>query len=203
MFNKIIVVGNLTRDIELRYTNGGTALAKTAIGTTRKFTANGERKEEVCFVDITFFGRSAEIANQYLRKGSKCLVEGRLMFEQWTDQAGQKRSKHSVTVESMQMLDSKNDGQSSGGYNTPDMDEHQGMTPSFGGSESQNAPSRPQVNNYPAGNKQPQGQPSYGGKQQGAYNNPSSRPTQPSAQPNYQPQTSIPEYDIDEDEIPF
>jgi single-strand DNA-binding protein len=111
MFNKIILVGNLTRDIELKYTNGGTALAKTAVATTRKFTTNGERKEEVCFVDITFFGRSAEIANQYLRKGSKCLVEGRLMFEQWTDQQGQKRSKHSVTVESMQMLDTKAESQ--------------------------------------------------------------------------------------------
>lgn len=209
MFNKIILVGNLTRDIELRYTNGGTALAKTAIATTRKFTSNGERKEEVCFVDITFFGRSAEIANQYLRKGSKCLVEGRLMFEQWTDQAGQKRSKHSVTVESMQVLDSKADSQNAGAYNTPATEANQGMTPSFGGSESYNAPSQPQQNNYQTGNQpqstqQPQGQPSYGGQQQqGGYNNPSSQPTQPSAQPNYQPQTSIPEYDIDEDEIPF
>jgi len=111
MFNRSVLVGNLTKDIELRYTNGGTALAKTAIATTRKFTSNGERKEEVCFIDITFFGRSAEIANQYLRKGSKCLVEGRLMFEQWTDQSGQKRSKHSVTVENMVMLDSKKDSQ--------------------------------------------------------------------------------------------
>jgi len=58
-------------------------------------------------VDITFFGRSAEVANQYLRKGSKILVEGRLVFEQWTDQNGQKRSKHGVTVDVMQMLDSK------------------------------------------------------------------------------------------------
>jgi len=108
MFNKIILVGSLTRDIELRYTNGDTALAKTAIATNKKFKKqDGTSSEEVCFVDITFFGRSAEIANQYLRKGSKCLIEGRLMFEQWTDQAGQKRSKHGVTVESMQMLDSK------------------------------------------------------------------------------------------------
>ena len=196
MFNKIILVGNLTRDIELRYTNGGTALAKTAIATTRKFTANGEKKEEVCFVDITFFGRSAEIANQYLRKGSKCLVEGRLMFEQWTDQAGQKRSKHSVTVESMQMLDSKADSQNAGGYNTPAQDNTQGMTQSFGGSEAYNAPQQ-QQNSYQAP-QQPQG----GQQQQGGYN-PPSQPTQPPAQPNYQPQTSIPEYDIDEDEIPF
>jgi len=108
MYNKIILVGNLTRDIEIRYSQSGMAIAKTAIATSRKFKSNtGEQKEEVCFVDITFFGRSAEVANQYLRKGSKILVEGRLMFEQWSDQNGQKRSKHSVTVETMQMLDSK------------------------------------------------------------------------------------------------
>ena len=108
MYNKIILVGNLTRDIEMRFSQGGMAIAKTAIATSRKFKSNtGEQKEEVCFVDITFFGRSAEIANQYLRKGSKILVEGRLVFEQWTDQNGQKRSKHGVTVDVMQMLDSK------------------------------------------------------------------------------------------------
>ena len=109
MFNKIILVGNLTRDIELRYSQTGMGIAKSAIATSRKFSTNGEKKEEVCFVDITFFGRSAEVANQYLRKGSKILVEGRLTFEQWVDQNGQKRSKHSVTVETMQMLDSKSD----------------------------------------------------------------------------------------------
>ena len=112
MFNKIILVGNLTRDIEMRYTQGGMAISNTAIATSRKFTKNGERAEEVCFVDITFFARSAEIANQYLRKGSKILVEGRLNFDQWVDQNGQKRSKHSVVVEAMQMLDSKGDAQS-------------------------------------------------------------------------------------------
>ena len=113
MFNKIILVGNLTRDIELRYSQGGSAIAKTAIATTRKFTSNGEKKEEVCFVDITFFSRSAEVANQYLRKGSKILVDGRLKLDQWVDKEGQKRSKHSVIVEVMQMLDSKNDNQQS------------------------------------------------------------------------------------------
>lgn len=119
MYNKVILVGNLTRDIELKYSSGGMGIAKTAIATSRKFTTNGEKKEEVCFVDITFFGRSAEVANQYLRKGSKILAEGRLNFEQWVDQNGQKRSKHSVTVETMQMLDSKgsaDDGASGGGY---------------------------------------------------------------------------------------
>lgn len=111
MFNKIILVGNLTRDIEMKYSQGGMAIASTALATTRKFTSNGEKKEETCFVDVTFFARSAEIANQYLRKGSKILVEGRLNFDQWTDQNGQKRSKHSVVVETMQMLDSKSDDQ--------------------------------------------------------------------------------------------
>ena len=115
MYNKIIQVGNLTRDIELRYSGSGMAIAKSAVATTRKFTSNGEKKEEVCFTDITFFGRSAEVANQYLRKGSKVLIEGRLQFDQWTDQNGGKRSKHSIAVESMQMLDSKNDSQSQGG----------------------------------------------------------------------------------------
>ncbi len=114
MFNKIILVGNLTRDIEIRYSQSGVGIAKTAIATSRKFTSNGEKKEEVCFVDITFFGKSAEVANQYLRKGSKILVEGRLNFEQWADQNGGKRSKHSVIAESMQMLDSKSDNQQQG-----------------------------------------------------------------------------------------
>ncbi len=112
MYNKVILVGNLTRDIELRYTQGGMAIASSALATSRKFTQNGEKKEEVCFIDITFFARSAEIANQYLRKGSKILIEGRLNFEQWSDQNGQKRSKHSVVVETMQMLDSKADANS-------------------------------------------------------------------------------------------
>ena len=123
MFNKIILAGNLTRDIELRYTQGGTAVASTAIATSRKFKAqDGTQKEEVCFVDITFFGRTAEIANQYLKRGSKVLVEGRLKLDQWTDQNGGKRSKHSVTIDNLQMLGSKDDNQGGGNsnnYNQP------------------------------------------------------------------------------------
>ena len=115
MYNKVVLVGNLTRDIELRYSQSGMAIAKTAIATSRKFTSNGEKKEETMFVDLTFFGRSGEVANQYLRKGSKVLIEGRLQFDQWVDQNGGKRSKHSVAVESMQMLDSKGDNPSQGG----------------------------------------------------------------------------------------
>ena len=112
MFNKVILAGNLTRDIEIRYTQSGSAIGSTAIATTRKFkSATGEQKEETLFIDLTFFGRTAEIANQYLRKGSKILVEGRLKFDQWTAQDGSKRSKHSVTVENLQMLGNRDDNQ--------------------------------------------------------------------------------------------
>ncbi|KAA6225256.1 MULTISPECIES: single-stranded DNA-binding protein [unclassified Campylobacter] len=105
MFNKVVLVGNLTRDIEVRYIASGTAIGSSAIAVTRKYTANtGEKRDETCFIDISFFGRTAEIANQYLRKGSKILIDGRLRFEQWVDQNGQNRSKHSVYVETMEML---------------------------------------------------------------------------------------------------
>ncbi len=108
MYNNIILLGNLTRDIELRYLPNGSAVANTAIATSKKFKKqDGNVSEEVCFCDLTFFGRSAEIANQYLKKGSKVLIDGRLKFDQWTDNNGNKRSKHSVVVEVMQMLDSK------------------------------------------------------------------------------------------------
>lgn len=106
MYNKIILLGNLTRDIELRYLSSGMALGSSGIAVNRKYKVNGESKEDVCFVDLTFFGRTAEVANQYLKKGSKILVDGRLRFEQWQDTNGNNRSKHSVTVESMQMLSS-------------------------------------------------------------------------------------------------
>ena len=117
--NKIIMIGHLARDIELRYTQSQMAIGKTAIAVTRKYTLNGEKREETCFIDITFFGKSAEIANQYLGKGSKLAVEGYLKFEQWQDNNGQNRSKHSIAVESMEMLgDAKQNNQSyqQGGY---------------------------------------------------------------------------------------
>lgn len=121
MYNKIILVGNMTRDVEIKYTQAGSAIGSTGIATSRKFkSATGEQKEEVCFVDLTYFGRAAEIANQYTRKGSKILIEGRLKLDSWTAEDGSKRSKHSVIVETMKMLDSKSDGQNQGqGYSQP------------------------------------------------------------------------------------
>lgn len=108
MYNKIILVGNLTRDVEVRYSASNLAIGNTGMAVNRQYKNQmGEKKEEVLFVDLSFFGRTAEIANQYLRKGSKILVEGKLKLDQWIDTNGMKRSKHSITVESMQMLDTK------------------------------------------------------------------------------------------------
>ena len=186
MYNKVILVGNLTRDIELRYTQSGSAIAKTAIATSRRFTVNGEKREEVMFIDITFFGRSAEIANQYLRKGSKVLVDGRLIFEQWVDQTGAKRSKHSVTVENMQMLDTKADSAAMGapGHNTQN---------GYGGYNQQDRP-------YNQGYNQPTQ--NYAQPQQNVPPAYEQQPTQPA--PKEMPKSdAIPEIDIDEDEIPF
>ena len=119
MFNRIVLVGNLTKPIELRYTQGGAAIGSSGIAVTRKYTLNGEKREETCFIDITFFGKQAEVSNQYLQKGSKLLVEGRLKFDQWQDSNGQNRSKHSVAVEVMEMLGEpkqNNQGYQQGGY---------------------------------------------------------------------------------------
>lgn len=121
MFNRVVMLGNLTRDCELRYLPSGGAVCTTGLATNRKFKkTDGSQGEEVCFVDITFFGRTAEIANQYLKRGSKVLVEGRLKLDQWSDQSGVKRSKHSITVESLQMIDGRgqqtDSGETSGGY---------------------------------------------------------------------------------------
>ena len=110
MFNKVIMVGNLTRDIELKYLPTGVAIAKSAIATSYKYkSTTGEQKDEVCFLDFTIFGKSAEVANQYLKKGSKVLLEGRLIFEQWTAQDGSTRSRHYLRVDTLKMLDSKNE----------------------------------------------------------------------------------------------
>ena len=161
MYNRIILVGNLTRDPELRYMPNGGAVCSTGIATNRKFKKqDGSTGEEVCFVDITFFGRTAEIANQYLKRGKKILVEGRLKLDQWTDQNGGKRSKHSVIVDNMQMLDNKNSNDGNNSY----------------------------TNNNPS---------------TGSYSNQQDSYKQPNSQPSVQKSESIPDIDIDEDEIPF
>ncbi len=215
MYNKVVLVGNLTRDIELKYAQSGTAIASSAIATSRKYTSNGEKKEEVMFVDITFFGRSGEVANQYLRKGSKILVDGRLNFEQWVDQNGQKRSKHTVIVETMQMLDSRADSAANGGGNGGSYNNNQNQNQAQGSynapdnSSNYNAPASTGNNNYNSNNQQQQ---SYNApSQNNNYNAPAQGYQQPEQQQQRQyqapkkemPQNNIPEIDIDEDEIPF
>jgi len=107
-FNKVILVGNLTRDPELRYTPKGTAIAKVGIAVNRVWTSEaGEKKEEVTFVDVDVFGRTAENVGQYMRKGRPILIEGRLRLDQWDDkQTGQKRSRLGVVAETVQFLGS-------------------------------------------------------------------------------------------------
>lgn len=116
-FNKVILVGNLTRDPELRYTPKGTAIAKLGLAVNRVWTTEGgEKKEEVTFVDVDVFGRTAENVGQYMRKGRPILIEGRLRLEQWDDkQTGQKRSRLGVVAETVQFLGSANGGEGGGG----------------------------------------------------------------------------------------
>jgi len=105
-------MGHATRDPETRYTPNGTAVAETGLAINRSWTDNdGQKQEETTFVDLTFWGRTAEIAQEYLRKGRAVFIEGRLRQETWEDkQTGQKRSRLRVTVENMQLLGPKPEG---------------------------------------------------------------------------------------------
>ncbi len=115
-FNKVILVGNLTRDPELRYTPKGTAIAKIGLAVNRTWKNEaGETKEEVTFVDVDIFGRTAENVGQYMRKGSPILIEGRLRLDTWDDkQTNQKRSKLGVVAETVQFLSSNRGGTEGG-----------------------------------------------------------------------------------------
>jgi single-strand DNA-binding protein len=105
-FNKVILLGNLTRDPEVRYTPKGTAVTELGMAVNRVYTAeNGEKREETTFVDVTLWGRTAEIAGEYLKKGRPVFIEGRLQLDTWDDkQSGQKRSKLKVVGEGLQLL---------------------------------------------------------------------------------------------------
>jgi len=103
--NKVILLGNLTRDPELRYAPNGTPVTRFGLAVNTSRAGQGdERKEEVCFVDIVAFGRQAETASEYLSKGRPALVEGRLQWRSWEAQDGQKRSKHEVIAERIQFM---------------------------------------------------------------------------------------------------
>jgi single-strand DNA-binding protein len=105
-YNKVMLMGNLTRDPELRYLQSGMAVCDFAIAVNRNYsTPSGEKKEEVLFVDLTAWGKQAETVSEYLQKGRPIFVEGRLKMDQWTGQDGQKRSKMTVVVERFQFID--------------------------------------------------------------------------------------------------
>jgi len=201
MYNKVVLVGNLTRDVEIRYSQSGSAIGNVGIATNRKWKSQtGEQKEEIMFIDLTFFGRTAEIANQYLRKGSKVLVDGRLVFQQWTAQDGTKRSKHAITVESLKMLDSKAESQNLNN------DNGYGAQPSQNNYNGQQAQNNSYGNNSNGYGQSPAQQPqqNYGqSPQQSTYGQPQVPAQQPSYSAPQQQQPSVPEIDIDDDEIPF
>lgn len=111
-YNKVILIGNLTRDPELRYTAKGTAIAKIGLAVNRRWRNEaGEWQEETTFVDVDAFGRQAETIGQYLKKGRPVMIEGRLKLDQWEDKnSGQKRSRLGVVMESFQFMDSGRGG---------------------------------------------------------------------------------------------
>ena len=120
--NKVFLMGNLTRDPELRATTGGTNVCKFGMAINRKWTGtNGQAQESVCFVDLTAFGRTAELINQYFTKGKPIFVEGRLEYSTWQSQDGQKKNKLEVIVENFQFLGAREDGGGAGhgGYVEP------------------------------------------------------------------------------------
>lgn len=117
-YNKVILIGNLTRDPQIRYTPKGTAVAEIGLAVNRTWfdQATNQKKEETTFVDITLWGRQAEIAGEYLSKGRPVMIEGRLNLDTWDDkESGQKRSKLKVVCEQMQLLGSREGGGGGGG----------------------------------------------------------------------------------------
>jgi len=123
-YNKVILMGNLTRDPELRYTQSGTPICSFGLAVNQKYKVNDEWRDDTCFVDISVWSRQGENCNQYLSKGRPVLIEGRLKFSSWTAQDGQKRSKLEVVANSVTFLPSNQGGgydnvqQDSGGYNS-------------------------------------------------------------------------------------
>ena len=175
--NKTIIVGNLGQDPETRHTNDGKAVTNISVATSEvwKDKQTGQQQERSEWHRIVFFNKLAEIAGQYLKKGSKIYIEGSLRTRKWQDNNGQDRYTTEIVANELQMLDSKADAQNNAGDNNQ------------GGSYNQNY-NQPQQNQY----NQPQqnaGNNNYGGMNNQA--------------PQKAPEQNIPEIDIDDDEIPF
>src|SRR5882724_10842701 len=152
-YNRIILVGNLTRDPQLRYLPSQMAIVEFGLAVNHRFrTKSGEDREEVMFIDCSCFGKGAEVINQYCQKGRPLLVEGRLKYDTWEDkQGGGKRSKHVVVVENFQLMGGRSDGGGGGGGGGG----RESGGPSGGGGgdsyePSNEAPSRPAPQQRPA-----------------------------------------------------
>lgn len=146
-FNRVILMGNITRDIELKYLQSGMAVTELGLAVNdRRKTQSGEWVEETTFVDVTLWGRTAEIASEYLSKGSPVFIEGRLKLDTWeTD--GQKRSKLRVVGERMQLIGSRGDrggGGGGGGHNESEYSERATANVGPGGNRSDDASEPPQ-----------------------------------------------------------
>jgi len=113
-FNKVIVMGNLTRDPEIRYNPNGTAVANLGLAVNRRYKQGDENREEVSFFDVVVFGRQAENCSQYLSKGRPVLVEGRLQQRRWETDDGQKRSKVEIVAQNVSFLPKSGGGQAEG-----------------------------------------------------------------------------------------
>ena len=175
--NQVHIIGNITRDVELKYAQSGTAIANIGVAVNKKVkNAQGGYDDKPVFIDVTAFGKTAETLNQYFRKGSKIGIDGELNFEQWQDQQGQKRSKLSVIMNRLHFIDKKDDSQQGGGQ--PQQNYNQGQQQSYQpqGQQQYGQPQQqaPQNNQAPAQNSQPQ------------YNQPQQNQQQPQQQ--YQPQ---------------
>ncbi|MCM8528767.1 MAG: single-stranded DNA-binding protein [Lentisphaeraceae bacterium] len=197
-YNKVILMGNLTRDPELRYTGSGTAVCSLGLAVNRTYkTQSGELREDPCFIDVTAWGKQAESCNNYLKKGAPVFIEGTLRFETWTDKtSGQNRSKHTISADAVRFLGAPQQG--SGGFqDNPGQFSQQGQAP-----RPQSQPAQPQ---YSAPQSAPVQQPA-----QQQYQAP---PVQPQAQPspaNHAQQNSsfepppMPDFEVEsEDDIPF
>jgi len=186
--NSVHIIGNITRDIELKYAQSGTAIASMGVAVNKKVkNQSGGYDDKPIFIDVTAFGKTAETLNQYFRKGSKIGIDGELNFEQWEDQQGQKRSKLSVIMNRLHFIDKKDDSQQpqqnqqQGGYNAPQQNQNNNQAPAQNNyNQNANAPQSQQNqsqhnnsgNSYQPNQNQSQPQNmNYGQQQQQQYGN--------------------------------
>ncbi|MFW5802308.1 MAG: single-stranded DNA-binding protein [Verrucomicrobiota bacterium] len=208
--NKVFLIGNLTRDPEMRQINDRSSVTKMGLAINRRFTTrSGEDREETTFVDVEVWGRQAEACNQYLRKGAPAFVEGRLTLDQWEDQNGQRRSRLYVTGERVQFLGSPSRG---AGFQEQGGNQYGGAS---GGYAPQGPQAQPQQQQYqpPQAPQQPpqqapQQQAPQPPPQQQQAPPPQQPPPPPQQQPPPPPQNQMPKFEEDEqesvqDDIPF